>query len=606
MNVWRKQSVRYVKNGKRSSKGVAGVKPLTVFSKRFYGTLILSDGRKKQIPLSEDRDASETLLRKRQIDEDRDRGLGITPKDRERVQPISEHVAGYEEFLRSKQSTDGYIRQRLARLKAVLTAAKASTVADLDGGAIGRVLASWRETGPKPTRKGRKRQPISVETSNHYVRACRGFSRWLSDPENVDGDVFAVVPVKRVLCLETEFARPITAMRREGSTLSPLLRSAWDGQALEVMTRGKSKLRASNGHVSIVAHITSDELSRLVSGSVETTNGFANRFLWGLVRSTKSLPHGGDASVLERFTERLTKAVEAAKRSQRLRRSAEADALWESVYPSLKNSLCAATERGRPQVMRLAMLYALLDCSPIIELRHLRSAMTVWRFCEDSAFLLFADQEGGTLATTLRDLIRQQPGIMRSELRHSVSHKTETPMFSGALAYLINRGDVVCVPVYESRQADRYYPGVRKTHNGGNGDVGDAGSSPNPSSATSPCVPRATMDASEPASPCVLLHPLASTEAEKPTSPTSPFPPQTQPVAETMAVDADEFLESLGATTKPATLAELLEWRNANGANFVRREDSRIWVTTETALTPALKSAIHAHQSPLAAFVPFA
>jgi hypothetical protein len=48
-------------------------------------------------------------------------------------------------------------------------------------------------------------------------------------------------------------AKPITAMRREGNTLSPLSRAGWDGQPLEVLTRGKSKLRVSNAHVSIAA-----------------------------------------------------------------------------------------------------------------------------------------------------------------------------------------------------------------------------------------------------------------------------------------------------------------------------------------------------------------
>ena len=81
-------------------------------------------------------------------------------------------------------------------------------------------------------------------------------------------------------------------MRREGNTLSPLLRSAWDAQVLEVLTRGKSKLRASDALVSVVAHITPEELEKLLGKSVEVTNGFVNRFLWGCVRRSKLLPEG--------------------------------------------------------------------------------------------------------------------------------------------------------------------------------------------------------------------------------------------------------------------------------------------------------------------------
>jgi hypothetical protein len=106
--------------------------------------------------------------------------------------------------------------------------------------------------------------------------------------------------VKRFLCLVTAFAKPITAARREGNTLSPLLRNAWDAQTMEGLTRskgGKSKdgaaphgpLRATNHQISVNAHITPDEHAKLLGGSVEIANGFSNRFSWSAVRST-SLP----------------------------------------------------------------------------------------------------------------------------------------------------------------------------------------------------------------------------------------------------------------------------------------------------------------------------
>jgi hypothetical protein len=72
----------------------------------------------------------------------------------------------------------------------------------------------------------------------------------------------------------------------------------------------------------------------------------------------------------------------------------------------------------------------------------------------------------------------------------------------------------------------------------------------------------------------------------------------------TQVLTADQFVEGL-AEVKPASLAELLDWKNANGASFIRRADGVIWVTTEEHLTPSLKAAIIANQNTLAAFVPF-
>lgn len=54
----------------------------------------------------------------------------------------------------------------------------------------------------------------------------------------------------------------------------------------------------------------------------------------------------------------------------------------------------------------------------------------------------------------------------------------------------------------------------------------------------------------------------------------------------------------------PATLAELVNWKNDNGATFVRRADGVYWVTHEDRLTPEVTAAIHAHQETLATLVP--
>jgi hypothetical protein len=394
----------------------------------------------------------------------------------------------------------------------------------------------------------------------HGMSSGEGLVERVADP--LDGDALTIPPMKRLLCLETEFARPITAMRREGNTLSPLLRSAWDRQTLEIMTRGKSKLRASNAFVSVVAHITGDELRKMLTGSIESVNGFANRFLWCVVRSSKSLPHGGDTSVIAPFIPRLREILERAKSLGGVTRSAEANRLWETVYEELKQSKAGsygkAVERGRPQVVRLALLYAVLDCSPMIERRHLEAALAVWRYCDDSARIIFGgvadDASVSKLERRLRDLVFTQPGIMRSELRHAISHKTTTDVFDGALSRLIARREIVCVPVFEERQAERYYPAVVKGERGDEGDIA-------------------------PSLPVPLSTPA-------PVYPTSPFPPP--------------------ANVPAATLAELLEWRNLNSASFVRQSDGVVWVTLAngSAIPPAIEAALLANQETLAAFVP--
>lgn len=267
------------------------------------------------------------------------------------------------------------------------------------------------------------------------------------DPdEGGEGHILAIPAERRLLCYESEFAKPITAMRREGNTLSALLRAAWDSQTLEVMTRGKSKLKATNAHIGIVAHITPDELSKLLSGSVEIANGFANRFLWGHVRRSRLLPHGGDPGILDAFAQPLAQALAYARAIGRVQRDPEADRLWERVYASLAEArpgaFGRATERARPQVLRLALIYALLDGSTTMTARHLGSALAVWRYSQASARLIFGQSDAvaeDPLEQQLLGLIRQAPGINRKGLHKALGGHVPAKAMVEALARLRDR-----------------------------------------------------------------------------------------------------------------------------------------------------------------------
>src|SRR5262249_7847753 len=93
---------------------------------------------------------------------------------------------------------------------------------------------------------------------------------------------------KRLMVAEAEFAGALSVMERHGNTLSTNIRNAWDGLVLQTMTKN-SPLKATGAHVSIVGHITKDELrSRLTRTDI--ANGFANRFLFCLVKRSKLLP----------------------------------------------------------------------------------------------------------------------------------------------------------------------------------------------------------------------------------------------------------------------------------------------------------------------------
>lgn len=217
---------------------------------------------------------------------------------------------------------------------------------------------------------------------------------------------------RRLYVSEAEFARVLRASGRDGSTLSQTIRESWDTGDLAVLTR-KDPLKATGAHISLVGHITSDELESQL-GSGEVLNGFGNRFLFACVRRSKRLPEGADVAQerLEAFASDISARLDSARqrRLKRLKRSGEARSEWERFYHGVDDDrdglFGAITARAEAQVLRLSVVYALLDASEAIEVEHLRAALAVWRYSEASCRYLFGNRTGSVIAERLLSAIR--------------------------------------------------------------------------------------------------------------------------------------------------------------------------------------------------------
>jgi hypothetical protein len=217
---------------------------------------------------------------------------------------------------------------------------------------------------------------------------------------------------KRLLIFEPEFSRVLSVSAREGCILSQTVRQAWDTGNLSVITR-KDPLRAKGAHISVIGHVTLEELRRRLTDT-EAANGFANRFLFGLVRRPHLLPSGGNLedAVLAELGKRVRAALERFRRFTRLRRTHEAEVLWKELYERMALDLAggltgAITARAEAQVLRLSVVYAGLNGTSEIGVPHLEAAWAVWRFCEDSAAYIFQSATGDEVADRLVRALRE-------------------------------------------------------------------------------------------------------------------------------------------------------------------------------------------------------
>ncbi len=240
------------------------------------------------------------------------------------------------------------------------------------------------------------------------------------------------------------------AMRKTSEAMTPILRLGWDSGNLETLVK-HSPARAVGAHVSIIGHITRDEARRYLSRT-EAAGGFANRFLWACVQRSKVLPRGGTLREedLVPLRQGLAHAIAFARTATLMRRDDDADAVWDVVYGPLsegKRGLVGAViGRAEAQVMRLATIYALLDCSELIRPTHLFAALALWDYCEASAGYIFGDTLGDPVADELLRAVRMAgaQGLTRTQIRDLFGRNRNASEIERALSALSEGGLARC------------------------------------------------------------------------------------------------------------------------------------------------------------------
>jgi hypothetical protein len=188
---------------------------------------------------------------------------------------------------------------------------------------------------------------------------------------------------KRRLVHDQELAAVFRVCLREGSTLSEILRKAFDGDTLESHTRTHGDVVATAVHVAALGSITADELIRLMDvGSIR--NGLGNRWLYLWAELVDVLPFGAtiDSDEVRRIANALAERMIAADNlAYRIERESDAGKLWDEWYRARRRGvgtgiIADLTARHHVHAARLAIIYAALDGAGTIELAHLKAALS--------------------------------------------------------------------------------------------------------------------------------------------------------------------------------------------------------------------------------------
>jgi hypothetical protein len=248
----------------------------------------------------------------------------------------------------------------------------------------------------------------------------------------------------RLLVTEPEFSRVLSG--RELTSLSPVLREAWDGEDLGTLTRN-SPLSATEAHLALIGHITAAEL-RHCSTTISIANGFLNRFLFVACRRTQLLPEGGERDPLAKTPLKgaLALGLERARHAGELRLHSDAKRLWKARYKemskrSMEGVTGALTARAEAHTIRLALIYALLDGASSIRAQHLRAAGALWEYAARSAVWALGDATGDPLAEVIHRTLSDNPGgLTRTQLHELLQRNRPAAQIREALVALEQAG----------------------------------------------------------------------------------------------------------------------------------------------------------------------
>lgn len=141
------------------------------------------------------------------------------PFAKHRGRPLSEHLADFERHLSDKGDTEEQVKLVTSRVRKVVEGCKFRVIEDVSPSKVEAFLAGLRKDG------------ASIQTSNHYLRAIKQFTRWLVLDRRHNDNVLNHLSTMNVETDRRRVRRPLTAEEFE-----KLIESAENGPTIWKMT----------------------------------------------------------------------------------------------------------------------------------------------------------------------------------------------------------------------------------------------------------------------------------------------------------------------------------------------------------------------------------
>jgi len=233
---------------------------------------------------------------------------------------------------------------------------------------------------------------------------------------------------KRLFVREGEFSKLLSVAQREGNTLSPMLRDAWDGKDLRNNVK-HSPLMATKPHISAICDITMHELMTSLK-EADRYNGFANRFVFLFVERARLIPESRVQFDWTKERTGLRSAIAFAKSRRRMFFNEAARLMWRRKYEDLtqeiEGNVGAMLGRSEGHVYRLSMIFALLDCADKIGSQHLTAAIALWGYSVRSVKHIFHTVVVTAAQNKILEFLKVRGASTSSQIREELFNRNRS------------------------------------------------------------------------------------------------------------------------------------------------------------------------------------
>jgi len=191
-----------------------------LFWGKWWGRFTDALGREKRIPLCTDKQAAQAMLNEVVHKVERQRAGLEDSVDDEMQRPIEEHIADFQRHQESKDNTPEYIEALITKIRRFVKDCQWYQVAQITATDVESFLADLRN-----------KEGFGPQTSNHYLRAIKGFTRWLTINRRLNRNPLDSLSMLNVRVDRRHDRRPLSS-----EEFTRLLRAAETGPPIESLS----------------------------------------------------------------------------------------------------------------------------------------------------------------------------------------------------------------------------------------------------------------------------------------------------------------------------------------------------------------------------------